>query len=362
MGSLCNGILLVGRKSVLQKACALRKALRYAWITSSLVGMRSVAWRSGLFSSPAGCPTARMFTGTKVSGSPNSSRMTVGRSGRSRRFPGPSRWRPASCVGEDGRVHMDGAHAVERTLPRLLAVGAHDECERRVEHVRGFRQAGEPFLAGHLEDAHRLAVRGGRRDAGRFDDGVDVLLADGDAGRRGSSSAFWRDRETTWVLLSLRRATVRSSSILLFGFCGASRYFFGIYYPKRKYWTEEAAHENLSRRVPLPGRGNHRHRGRQAQGAHPVAPEQGRRAAFRRAATPHVAGHAQDAHPAAARAGGRRHGASRAVHQVPPKTEYSLTQRGVSFVPVLNAMCAWGKDVLDEVGKPSPETSEVLAG
>ena len=49
-------------------------------------------------------------------------------------------------------------------------------------------------------------------------------------------------------------------------------------------------------------------------------------------------------------------------HQVPPKTEYSLTQRGVSFVPVLNAMCAWGKDVLDEVGKPSPETSEVLAG
>ena len=50
------------------------------------------------------------------------------------------------------------------------------------------------------------------------------------------------------------------------------------------------------------------------------------------------------------------------MHQVPPKTEYSLTQRGVSFVPVLNAMCAWGKDVLDEVGKPSPETSEVLAG
>ena len=83
-------------------------------------------------------------------------------------------------VGEDGRVHMDGAHAVERALPRLLAVGAHDERERRVEHVRSFRQAGEPFLAGHLEDAHGLAVRGGRRDAGRFDDGVDVPLADGD--------------------------------------------------------------------------------------------------------------------------------------------------------------------------------------
>ena len=37
-------------------------------------------------------------------------------------------------------------------------------------------------------------------------------------------------------------------------------------------------------------------------------------------------------------------------HQVPPKTEYSLTQRGASFVPVLNAMCAWGKDA-DEVGE-----------
>ena len=46
-------------------------------------------------------------------------------------------------------------------------------------------------------------------------------------------------------------------------------------------------------------------------------------------------------------------------HQVPPKTEYSLTQRGVSFVPVLNAMCAWGKDVLDEVGKPSPEKAHM---
>lgn len=36
-------------------------------------------------------------------------------------------------------------------------------------------------------------------------------------------------------------------------------------------------------------------------------------------------------------------------HQVPPKTEYSLTDRGKSFVPVLNAMCAWGKGVLDEM-------------
>ena len=49
----------------------------------------------------------------------------------------------------------------------------------------------------------------------------------------------------------------------------------------------------------------------------------------------------------------------RRMSQATPKM---LTQRGVSFVPVLNAMCAWGKDVLDEVGKPSPEASEVLAG
>ena len=35
-------------------------------------------------------------------------------------------------------------------------------------------------------------------------------------------------------------------------------------------------------------------------------------------------------------------------HQVPPKTEYSLTERGRSFVPILNQMCAWGKGVLDD--------------
>ena len=37
-------------------------------------------------------------------------------------------------------------------------------------------------------------------------------------------------------------------------------------------------------------------------------------------------------------------------HQVPPKTEYSLTERGRSFTPVLNAMCVWGGEVLDEMG------------
>lgn len=28
--------------------------------------------------------------------------------------------------------------------------------------------------------------------------------------------------------------------------------------------------------------------------------------------------------------------------QVPPKVEYSLTERGKTLIPILNAMCAWG--------------------
>ena len=35
---------------------------------------------------------------------------------------------------------------------------------------------------------------------------------------------------------------------------------------------------------------------------------------------------------------------------VPPKTEYSLTERGRSFTPVLNAMCEWGGSVLEKMG------------
>src|SRR5687768_4592317 len=30
--------------------------------------------------------------------------------------------------------------------------------------------------------------------------------------------------------------------------------------------------------------------------------------------------------------------------EVPPKVEYSLTELGKSFVPVLNTMCAWGNE------------------
>lgn len=31
---------------------------------------------------------------------------------------------------------------------------------------------------------------------------------------------------------------------------------------------------------------------------------------------------------------------------VPPKTEYSLTEFGYSLVPVLDAMCTWGKQIM----------------
>lgn len=33
---------------------------------------------------------------------------------------------------------------------------------------------------------------------------------------------------------------------------------------------------------------------------------------------------------------------------VPPKTEYSLTEFGQSLTPILDAMCDWGRDYLEE--------------
>jgi len=30
--------------------------------------------------------------------------------------------------------------------------------------------------------------------------------------------------------------------------------------------------------------------------------------------------------------------------QIPPKVEYSLTDRGRSLIPILDALCEWGKD------------------
>lgn len=29
--------------------------------------------------------------------------------------------------------------------------------------------------------------------------------------------------------------------------------------------------------------------------------------------------------------------------QVPPKVEYSLSEKGISFIPIIDAMCDWGK-------------------
>ncbi|PYI50302.1 winged helix-turn-helix transcriptional regulator [Paenibacillus flagellatus] len=37
--------------------------------------------------------------------------------------------------------------------------------------------------------------------------------------------------------------------------------------------------------------------------------------------------------------------------QIPPKVEYSLSERGLSLVPVLDMMCEWGK----KNGLPAPE-------
>lgn len=34
--------------------------------------------------------------------------------------------------------------------------------------------------------------------------------------------------------------------------------------------------------------------------------------------------------------------------QVPPRVEYTLSGLGLTFVPVLKAMCAWGKDYADD--------------
>lgn len=40
---------------------------------------------------------------------------------------------------------------------------------------------------------------------------------------------------------------------------------------------------------------------------------------------------------------------------VPPKTEYNLTEFGNSLIPVLDAMCNWGRDYLAETEKEGKE-------
>lgn len=38
----------------------------------------------------------------------------------------------------------------------------------------------------------------------------------------------------------------------------------------------------------------------------------------------------------------------KSYNQVPPKVEYSLTERGKAILPILDEMCAWGKGYLKE--------------
>jgi DNA-binding HxlR family transcriptional regulator len=35
-------------------------------------------------------------------------------------------------------------------------------------------------------------------------------------------------------------------------------------------------------------------------------------------------------------------------HQIPPKVEYSLTEKGQSLMPILSEMCNWGKNNMEE--------------
>lgn len=36
--------------------------------------------------------------------------------------------------------------------------------------------------------------------------------------------------------------------------------------------------------------------------------------------------------------------------QIPPKVEYSLSERGESLMPVLNELCKWGVEHIDDQG------------
>lgn len=44
--------------------------------------------------------------------------------------------------------------------------------------------------------------------------------------------------------------------------------------------------------------------------------------------------------------------------QVPPKVEYSLTEEGLSLMPILNTMCKWGKEYYEKVEKSSDLENE----
>lgn len=44
--------------------------------------------------------------------------------------------------------------------------------------------------------------------------------------------------------------------------------------------------------------------------------------------------------------------------QIPPKVEYSLTERGRTLIPILDLMCEWGSaNNIDPAGVPPPPTT-----
>lgn len=52
----------------------------------------------------------------------------------------------------------------------------------------------------------------------------------------------------------------------------------------------------------------------------------------------------------------------KSYNQVPPKVEYSLTERGATLMPILDQMCSWGKDYLSEEGKTEKKTGKRARG
>ena len=68
-------------------------------------------------------------------------------------------------VGEDGRVHMDGAHAVRRTLPAFSPSARTTNASGASNTFAAFARLASPSSLVTWRDAHRLAVRGGQRDA-----------------------------------------------------------------------------------------------------------------------------------------------------------------------------------------------------